>query len=76
LTWPPDRGWADTVIDEVGQFPKGRHDNLVDTVSMALIWLRSDRLIAMPVEVEEEKRWRESRLPDFRNETIAERYGA
>jgi hypothetical protein len=30
----------------------------------------------MPVEVEEEKRWRESYLPDFRNETIAERYGA
>jgi hypothetical protein len=43
---------------------------------MALVWLRANRLIAMPVEVEEEKRWRESYLPDFRNETIAERYGA
>jgi hypothetical protein len=52
------------------------NDDLVDTVSMAMIWLRTNRLIAMPVEVEEEKRWRESYLPDFRNETIAERYGA
>jgi predicted phage terminase large subunit-like protein len=76
MIFAPDRGWADMVIDEVGQFPKGRHDDLVDTVSMALIWLRANRLIAMPVEVEEEKRWRESYFPDFRNETIAERYGA
>lgn len=36
----PDRAWADMVITEVGVFPKGRHDDLVDTVSQALRHLR------------------------------------
>jgi hypothetical protein len=28
------------VISQVGQFPKGKHDDLVDTVSMAMRHLR------------------------------------
>jgi predicted phage terminase large subunit-like protein len=34
--WAPATRWAEEVIDEVGEFPAGSHDDYVDTVSMAL----------------------------------------
>ena len=40
MIYAPDRAWAEMVITQVGQFPKGKHDDLVDTVSMALRHLR------------------------------------
>ena len=40
LIYSPDKQWSDEVIKQVGQFPKGKHDDLVDTVSMALRHLR------------------------------------
>lgn len=40
LIHAPNRSWADMVITQVGTFPKGKHDDLVDTVSMALRHLR------------------------------------
>ncbi len=36
----PDRSWSDMVITECEQFPRGKHDDLVDTVTQALRWLR------------------------------------
>ena len=41
----PDRAWADMVITQVGQFPRGKHDDLVDTVSMALRHMRDVGLL-------------------------------
>ena len=40
MIYAPTRQWADMVIQQVGQFPKGKHDDLVDTVSMALRHMR------------------------------------
>lgn len=40
MIYAPDRSWSDMVITQVGTFPKGKHDDLVDTVSMALRHLR------------------------------------
>ena len=40
MIYAPDRTWSEMVISQVGQFPKGKHDDLVDTVSMALRHLR------------------------------------
>lgn len=37
---PLDKAWADMVVQNVAQFPRGAHDDLVDTVSMALQHLR------------------------------------
>jgi predicted phage terminase large subunit-like protein len=45
LVYAPDRQWADTVIGQVASFPKGKHDDLVDTVSMALSHLRQTGII-------------------------------
>jgi len=40
LVFAPLTQWAEMVIAQVGQFPKGKHDDLVDTVSMAMRHLR------------------------------------
>ena len=40
LIFAPDKTWSETLISQVGTFPKGKHDDLVDTVSMSLRHLR------------------------------------
>lgn len=40
IVWAPDRKYADLVIDEMASFPKGKHDDLVDTCTMAARHLR------------------------------------
>lgn len=40
MVYAPDRAWAEMTITQVGQFPKGKHDDIVDTVSQALRHLR------------------------------------
>jgi phage terminase large subunit-like protein len=46
-TW---RVWADRVITEVESFPKGQHDDLVDTVSQAISYMRKQGMIERGVE--------------------------
>lgn len=43
--YAPKRPWADMVINQVSQFPKGKHDDIVDTVSMAMKWLRGTNML-------------------------------
>jgi predicted phage terminase large subunit-like protein len=50
LIYAPDRSWADQVITQVSTFPKGKHDDLVDTVSMGLRHLRETGLLTRGVE--------------------------
>lgn len=40
MIYAPDMSWADMTITQIGTFPKGKHDDLVDTASMALRHLR------------------------------------
>ena len=40
MIYAPDREWADKVINQCAIFPKGSNDDLVDTTSQALRWLR------------------------------------
>ena len=50
LIYAPFHQWAEMVITQVGTFPKGKHDDLVDTVSMAMRHLRDTGLIVRPDE--------------------------
>jgi predicted phage terminase large subunit-like protein len=50
MIYAPRRQWADAVIQQVGQFPKGKHDDLVDTVSMALRHMRDLGLLIRGTE--------------------------
>jgi len=52
IVYAPDKSWADQVITQTSVFPKGKHDDLVDTVSMALRYLRKTGMIARPEEVQ------------------------
>lgn len=40
IIYAPDRDWADMVIQQVASFPRGRHDDLVDSLAYAIIYLR------------------------------------
>ena len=54
LVYAPDKSWADEVIDQCTKFPKAKHDDLVDTVSMAMRYLRRTSLVQRAEEVQEE----------------------
>jgi predicted phage terminase large subunit-like protein len=50
MIYAPDRKWADLVIRQCEVFPKGKHDDLVDTVSQALRHLRETGLLVRAPE--------------------------
>lgn len=50
LVYAPDREWAAMVIDEAAGFPKGRHDDLVDSMTQGFKHLRDIGLIQHPEE--------------------------
>jgi predicted phage terminase large subunit-like protein len=44
--------WADKVITECAELPKGAHDDLADAMSQALVYLRTIGLATLPDEEE------------------------
>ena len=50
MIYAPDRTWADMVIRQCEVFPKGKNDDLVDTVSQALRHLRETGLLVRAPE--------------------------
>lgn len=50
LIYAPDRSWSDMVINQTAQFPRGKHDDLVDTVSMGLRHLRETGMLVRGAE--------------------------
>jgi len=50
LIFAPDRTWADQVITQCAQFPRAKHDDLVDTVSMALRHMRTAGMLTRAQE--------------------------
>ena len=54
LVYCPDKAWADEVISQCMRFPKAKHDDLVDTVSMAMRYLRRSGFILRTEEVSQD----------------------
>ena len=50
LIYAPERSWADMVINQAAQFPRAKHDDLVDTISMALRYLRDTGMLVRGAE--------------------------
>lgn len=48
---PLSRGWADEVVSQAASFPKGTHDDLVDSAGQALRWLRDQGFLQRPDEI-------------------------
>lgn len=61
--WAPEKAWSDEVIDECAAFPAGAHDDYVDSVTQALIRIRSGG--SLPVADDEEDRPRRARRVSY-----------
>lgn len=61
MVWAPNRDYVTPVIRQVNSFPKGKHDDLVDTVSQAIRHLRDigmlTRFTERVAEIEQSKLW-------------------
>ena len=55
--WAPNTSWAEEVIDEVASFPGAEHDDLTDTVSMALHRFRRGGYVTTDLDAEDEPRY-------------------
>jgi predicted phage terminase large subunit-like protein len=56
MVFVPATRWAEEVIEEVADFPFGRHDDLVDSTSQALLRFRRGGFIKLPGEDEEDEK--------------------
>ena len=54
MVWAPRTRWAEEVIDEVASFPAGRHDDYVDSVTLALMRVRQGGFIRLPSDEPDE----------------------
>ena len=55
MIYAPDLEWADKLISQAVSFPKGAHDDLVDSMTQALTHLRTIGFAQKPVEIVAEK---------------------
>jgi len=51
LIYSPDKSWSEIVINQCSSFPKAAHDDLVDTTSQAIKFLRSTGMLRRYDEV-------------------------
>jgi phage terminase large subunit-like protein len=58
MIYAPDKIFADAVISQVSMFPVGKRNDLVDSMSMAIRWLRDNRFAITQVEEQMEDRTR------------------
>jgi predicted phage terminase large subunit-like protein len=55
LIWAPDEQFAEEVIEECASFPYGDHDDLVDSMTMAIMRFRQGGFLPHPEDYEIEK---------------------
>ena len=47
---PPDEPWAEELVEEVAAFPNGEHDDLVDSMTQALMRYRQGNFVQLPTD--------------------------
>jgi predicted phage terminase large subunit-like protein len=65
--WVPETRWADELVEEVASFPSGEHDDLVDSMTQALIRFRKGGFLRLETDYEDE-------LPVFRGKGATKRF--
>jgi phage terminase large subunit-like protein len=50
MVWAPDKSWAEELIEEVAAFPEGEYDDLVDSMTQALMRYRQGNFIKLPTD--------------------------
>jgi predicted phage terminase large subunit-like protein len=57
MVWVPPTRWAEELMDEVAAFPVGEHDDLVDSMTLALMRFRQGGYIRTQMDEPEPKRY-------------------
>lgn len=74
VVWAPETKWSEEVITNCSLFPKGEHDDLMDSTSQFLNWARQNGILMladeMSASLEEDARYKGP--PD---DTVANQYG-
>ena len=55
MIWAPDQKFAEDVIEECAAFPHGDHDDLVDSMTQAVMRFRQGGLIRHPEDYVDQK---------------------
>ena len=50
MVWAPDETFSDELIEEVASFPNGEHDDLVDSMTQALMRYRQGNFVRLPTD--------------------------
>jgi predicted phage terminase large subunit-like protein len=50
MVWVPDETWADELVEEVAAFPNGEFDDLVDSMTQALMRYRQGNFVQLPTD--------------------------
>ena len=56
LVWVPNTSWAEELVEEVASFPSGEHDDLVDSMTQAIMRFRKGGFLRLPSDEEDEVR--------------------
>lgn len=73
VVWAPDRQWADRVISECSKFPRGKHDDHVDAMVQALVFLREQGILVLGSEPSIDEAESESNIVPFGQRLAASR---
>lgn len=66
--WAPATRWAEELVDEVAAFPAGEHDDLTDSMTLALMRFRQGGFLRLPTDEPEDIRYFKSkRNPGYYN---------
>jgi predicted phage terminase large subunit-like protein len=65
MVWVPNTSWAEELVEEVASFPSGEHDDMVDSMSQALMRYRRGGFIRLESDEEDEPRQFRKREPYY-----------
>ncbi len=57
IVWVPNTSWAEEMVDEVASFPSGEHDDLVDSMTQAIIRFRRGGFLRLDSDEPEDIRY-------------------
>jgi len=63
--WVPNTHWAEELVEEVASFPSGEHDDMVDSMSQALLRYRRGGFIQLASDEEDEPRQFRRKVPYY-----------
>ena len=54
MVWCPDTDWAEELVEECASFPKGDHDDMVDSTTQALMRFRAGNFVSLHMDEADE----------------------